>query len=202
MRRTRLIELVATLALVAVLVAASATWLYRKRLEENLADAALRGDVPRLRALLSQGVNPNARAVFVDYTPLMWAASERHPEAVAALIEAGADVNARMKEGLTALGVTVVGAELRPSASLATAVPLLSHGADIDAVGPYGMTPRRWATRWRSALAKQPDVLRKRAKQFCGVSKQPRMFALELGSVPPEKLDRDIRALVEAILSR
>ena len=47
-----------------------------------------------VRAVLAAGANPNA-AVTREQTALMWAANRGHAEAVAALIEYGADIHAR-----------------------------------------------------------------------------------------------------------
>jgi ankyrin repeat protein len=51
-----------------------------------------------VRALLTRGANANAKESGHAQTALMWAAAERHPDAVAALIEGGADVRARSRD--------------------------------------------------------------------------------------------------------
>jgi ankyrin repeat protein len=77
-----------------------------------LAEAAHRGDIPAIRALIAAGANPNAYDA-TSQTPLHWAARGGHragphvcqgeasgsPDVVAALIDAGADVNATDRRG-------------------------------------------------------------------------------------------------------
>ena len=53
--------------------------------------------------LIKAGANVNARETFHNQTALMWAAAERHPDVVQALIQAHADLKANTKQGLTAI---------------------------------------------------------------------------------------------------
>ena len=67
--------------------------------------AAIQAEKPNLeliQALLKAGANPNIVFDSNGYTPLIWPESGKHPEIVRALIEAGADVNAKIG-GYTAL---------------------------------------------------------------------------------------------------
>jgi uncharacterized protein len=56
--------------------------------------AARAGQTDIVKALLEKGADPNAKAKR-QQTALMWAAAQRHPETVAALLAGGADVHAR-----------------------------------------------------------------------------------------------------------
>ena len=61
---------------------------------ERRDDADVRGAKRRRRrhhALLAAGADVNAREKLRGTTALMWAAEQRHPEAVKALLAAGAD---------------------------------------------------------------------------------------------------------------
>jgi len=66
--------------------------------ETVLMTCARAGEAAGVRALLTRGANANAKEPAHSQTPLMWAAAQKHPEAVAALIEAGADVRARSRD--------------------------------------------------------------------------------------------------------
>lgn len=57
--------------------------------------AARRGNAEAVKNLLAHGANANAVEAAHAQTALMWAAAERHPDAVRLLLDAGADVRAR-----------------------------------------------------------------------------------------------------------
>ena len=65
--------------------------------ESPLMAAARTGRVQAVRALLAHGADINAKETSHDQTALMWAAANRHPGVVQALIEAGADLEARSR---------------------------------------------------------------------------------------------------------
>jgi ankyrin repeat protein len=65
-------------------------------------EAARRGDVEALRAMIARGAKIGARDDHDD-TALTWAAAEGRVEACRALLEAGADPDARQYQGATAL---------------------------------------------------------------------------------------------------
>jgi ankyrin repeat protein len=71
--------------------------------ETVLMIAARTGVAAAVKTLLSHRADPNAREDHRGQSALMWAATEGHVEVVRALIEAGADVTARSKQGWTAL---------------------------------------------------------------------------------------------------
>ncbi len=87
--------------------------------------AALYGDAKLLGSLLAKGANPNART-DAGATPLMWAVADL--KKVELLMDAGADVNARSKDGQTALSIAA-----GRSGSAATLQYLLAKGAKTSA---------------------------------------------------------------------
>jgi uncharacterized protein len=66
--------------------------------ETVLMTCARAGEAAGARGLLARGANVNAKEPAHGQTALMWAAAQRHPDAVAALIEAGADVRVRSRD--------------------------------------------------------------------------------------------------------
>lgn len=59
--------------------------------------ASRNGDVPSVKLLLDHGADVNAAEQANGQTAMMWAVSQRHPDVVSLLIEAGGDVDARSK---------------------------------------------------------------------------------------------------------
>src|SRR6476646_4362265 len=101
--------------------------------EGELLDAADRGDLPAVQALLLQGADPNARDCEGD-TVLATAAYHGHVEIARILLAAGADVNAS-KSGETPLSMAAHDGHTE------TAQLLLEHGADINAEDQGGLPP-------------------------------------------------------------
>ena len=146
-----------------------------------LCEAAQRGDIETVRALLEAGANVNA-AGRGGSTPLYWAARNGHKAVVKALLLAGADVNAATKRGKTPLHraaskghETVVMVLLLAGADVnaanydretplhwaawkgyeAVVKALLEAGADVNAVNSDGETPLYWAaSNGRKAVAR------------------------------------------------
>ncbi len=117
----------AGLLLGCVLLAASAT-----SPAAEIHDAAQAGDVARIKALLTADPG-SANAKDADgWTPLLHAVSGDSAAAVAALLDAGADVRAATSEGGTAL---------HNASSPAVAELLLARQADVRAVDRLGATP-------------------------------------------------------------
>ena len=69
---------------------------------ENLIDAATRGDMGAVQALLAKGADVNAKARD-DWTALMLASQNGHLDVAQALLAMGAGVNAKRNDGTTAL---------------------------------------------------------------------------------------------------
>lgn len=106
----------------------------------QLCQAAEKGDVEALTAVLKEGAEVNCCAEQGNGTPLMRAAFHRRPEAVRVLLDAGADVNMQSKQGgQTALHMVVSLGNLRES--LAVAEILLDRGADPTIKDHNGSPP-------------------------------------------------------------
>jgi ankyrin repeat protein len=65
--------------------------------ETPLMTCARSGNVAAVKALVAEGAKLDAVEEGRGQTALMWAVAARHPQVVQALVEAGADVNARTK---------------------------------------------------------------------------------------------------------
>ena len=95
-----------------------------------LGRVAAAGDTDRMRSLISEGLNINARDRQWGETPLHYAAESGHLDIMQVLLEAGADVNARTDHGGTAL----MSAALQGQAE--TVKILLDNGAGVNAKVP------------------------------------------------------------------
>ena len=71
--------------------------------ETPLMTCARSGSADAVRMLIEYGAAVNAKEPAENQTALMWAATERHPDVVKALIDAHADLRAHSKQGFTAL---------------------------------------------------------------------------------------------------
>ena len=137
-----------------------------------LRGAAQRADPSMALELICLGANVNQEDQH-GCRPLHYAAYGVCPETAAALLEKGAEPNARGAKGWTALHMASLGNEktLRemlprisaPRSSLSTAIPehratdprfaslakiLLTHGADVQASTDAGDTPLQFACHW------------------------------------------------------
>ncbi len=65
--------------------------------ETPLMTCAGAGVLDGVKTMLAHGASVNAKENQQDQTALMWAAAEKHPEIVRALVERGADVHARSR---------------------------------------------------------------------------------------------------------
>lgn len=65
--------------------------------ETVLMNCARTGSTRGVRALLAKGADPNAKESTHDQTALMWAAAQRHPEAIDVLLKAGASFAQRTR---------------------------------------------------------------------------------------------------------
>ena len=129
---TRLRKLSLILALLTCLPAA-----VRANAQSNdLIDAADRGDLPRVRALLAGGAKVNARMTGGGgFTALYVAAAWGHLEVARALLAKGAEIDARQSDGASAL------IEASRNGHLEMVRELLAGGADVNARTYLGMTP-------------------------------------------------------------
>lgn len=103
-----------------------------------LADAAFRGDLERLNALLADGADPDAPTAD-GRTPLMHAILGDQLAVAAALLAHGADLEARAGDGATALLKAVLWRRTK------AVELLLAHGADRRVRDVDGWTPRDMA---------------------------------------------------------
>jgi uncharacterized protein len=71
--------------------------------ETPLMTCAKTGNADSVRLLVEYGAAINAKEPAQGQTALMWAAAERHPDVVSALIALHADLKARSKDGFTAI---------------------------------------------------------------------------------------------------
>lgn len=112
----------------------------RRVLNQQLCEAAEKGDVAALTAALREGAEVNCCAAQGTGTPLMRAAFHRRPEVVRLLLDAGADVNLKSKQGgRTALHIAVSLGNLPESQAVAEI--LLDRGADLTIKDHNGNPP-------------------------------------------------------------
>ncbi|MFD4443858.1 ankyrin repeat domain-containing protein [Nocardia sp. NPDC058519] len=102
-------------------------------LDDDLYDAAVADDTALVRDLIARGADLETRGDN-GRTPLVAATKNKASEAAVALIEAGADVNA--KDDLQDSAYLYAGAEGLDQILAAT----LRHGADLRSVNRYGGT--------------------------------------------------------------
>jgi uncharacterized protein len=94
--------------------------------ETPLMTCARTGSVDGVKILVEYGAQVNAKEPDHSQTALMWAAAERHPDVVKALIDAHADLTAHTKEGFTAIHFSAREGDLE-SLKL-----LLAAGVDVN----------------------------------------------------------------------
>jgi ankyrin repeat protein len=111
------------------------SWLPFFYTEDDLINAAKRGDLSELLSAIRAGVNVNAKGKH-GRTPLMHAVGEENRPVVIveALIKAGADVNAKDDRGFTPLSIA---ADVGNTAAVDA---LLRAGADVNAKDNEGET--------------------------------------------------------------
>src|SRR5208337_5502443 len=100
---------------------------------EDLWQAAKRGDLPEIKSLLDKGAEVNAKNDNGS-TALMAASLQGHPEIVQALLAKGAEVNAKNNNGSTAL----MAACLQGHREIVEA--LLAKGAEVNVKNNNGST--------------------------------------------------------------
>jgi ankyrin repeat protein len=96
--------------------------------QRAFVDAAFRGSITTMRALLLAGANVDAPACesFLCPPPIVAAAFNDRPDAVGLLLDRGANVNGRMQRGQTALMIAAY------QGHTDTVKLLLSKGADFN----------------------------------------------------------------------
>jgi len=152
--------------------------------------AAAVGSVDAVKALLAKGADAKAKNAF-DATALMWGVA--NPEKVRLLVDAGADVNARSKQGMTPLLIAACNA-----GSIEIVRLLIAKGADPRATNDGGTTLLAAAT------ANDPDMVRLFVEKGVevnaadGKGNTALQFAASNGNLPMVRLLLSKRAAVDA----
>lgn len=111
------------------------------KLAEKLGDAALFGKLAKVQQLLTEGADPNA-ITECGKSPLMLAAMYGHKSVIAALLDAGADLNLGSdedyEEGTTAL--MYIASSFFASNRAEVIQFLVERGADVNAQNDKGQT--------------------------------------------------------------
>jgi ankyrin repeat protein len=129
------------IAFVALLVLAAASVVCFADANDDLYDAAQRGDVEKVRMLLARGANFNVIDKISGQTPLTIAAYFGHIETVKLLLDHGVPVDQQNNDGATAL-VFAASTEFAASNADSELVRLLlARGADVNHRDKYGRTP-------------------------------------------------------------
>src|SRR5215813_1693634 len=116
---------------------------YRKSIgsyrQSAFVEAALRGNIPRMRLLLAAGANVDQPACesFLCPPPIVAAALADEPDAVDLLLNCGANVNKSSMRGQTALMVAAGKGRAN------TVKLLIAKGADVNAVSEEGTALQR-----------------------------------------------------------
>jgi len=100
--------------------------------ETALMTAARTGKLDAVTLLLDKGAAVNAKEPAQSQTALMWAAAERHPNVVSALIALHADLKARSRDGFTAIHFAARVGDLE------TIKLLLAAGVDVNILTQTG----------------------------------------------------------------
>jgi uncharacterized protein len=120
-------------------------WLFGKSQEtknNELCEAAGHGDVDEIDKLIMAGANPNAFEGTGSFTPLQRASREGHAAAIAALREAGANVNGANGQGISPLMFAAANGQT------AAIDALIAAGADVHRANIDGDTALHWASAW------------------------------------------------------
>ena len=106
---------------------------FLESVENTLVGAARTGDLEAIKQHIADGADINA--LHFEMPPLTWAAVMGQTEAAELLLQQGADVNGRNRDGNTALHLAVFLGRAE------TAELLLKSGADVNARNDDGATP-------------------------------------------------------------
>jgi len=147
------------------------------RPEPALAEM-LAGDVDAVRKRFAAGADAEGRDAIFRRRMLTWAAYSNHAAVVEAVIEAGADVNARGGLGDTTLHEAVV-----YGCDEAVAV-LLKHGADPTIANRSGRTPLAMTVLSPELIAEYAPLLGLPALEADDIARGRRRIRRQLGDLP------------------
>lgn len=124
--------------------------------QDEFVIAAIHGDVKRMQALSIEGVDINGPGFDSHYMnpALIQAAGNGHMNVVLFLLENGADVNVRGRDGLTPLMLA------SDAGHLEIVRVLLNNGADVNAVNSSGETALTYAIDPRDPHLEIVELLR------------------------------------------
>ena len=106
---------------------------FLKSIEDTIVGAARNGDLEAIKQHITDGVDVNA--LLFEMPPLAWAAMMGQTEAAELLLQHGADINGKNRDGNTALHLAVFLGHAE------TAKLLLKSGADVNAKNGDNATP-------------------------------------------------------------
>ena len=107
--------------------------MFLKLTEDTLVGAAREGDIEAIKQHIAEGADVNA--LYFEMPPLTWAVTAGQTEAAELLLQHGADINGRNRDGNTALHLAVFLGRAE------TAELLLKNGADVNTKNDDGATP-------------------------------------------------------------
>ncbi len=107
--------------------------MFLKLTEDTIVGAVREGDIEAIKQHIAEGAEVNE--LFFEMPPLTWAVTTGQTEAVELLLQHGADINGRNRDGNTALHLAVFLGHAE------TAELLLNNGADVIAKNDDGATP-------------------------------------------------------------
>ena len=109
--------------------------------DELLLNAAKHGKVDCVVNFIDEGANVNSATRCYGTTPLHWACMNGHEKVVQVLLDRGAKVKARNRDGMVALHYACRESHLRITRLL------LDNGADINAQDIFGFTALHYASK-------------------------------------------------------
>gem|GEM_PF-1344991 len=186
----------AALAVILALLPCAGTAGHGATLNEQLLQAAGRGDLAAVNGLLARGAKINCTDEN-GWTPLIWAAYYGRDDALKLLLDSGADIHARGKGGETALMQSAA------FGHLGAVQVLLDRGADPNVEDERGWTPLRCAAAERKvdvaeSLKKHGGGLTLIIAAILGDIEDVRRL-IDLGANVDERDQEGITPLIEAI---